>query len=990
MKFVAKLTFFAFFLFGCTFSATSQRLNHVLGDVLVKIDRNQKIENLVERFQYFQNQPTNLQIVNLASRPLNIWLLHFDQNTINELHFLEFLRRQKSVEIAQFNHLITMRQTTPNDALFDNQWQYVNNGSNGGVVDADIDADLAWDIATGGVTAEGDTIVAAVLDNGIGLNHPDFEDNLWVNNAEIPNDNLDNDNNGYVDDYRGWSIVSDNDDISGGSHGTPVAGIVGAKGNNSIGVTGVNWNVKVMIIKNNFNTNEAAVLEAYSYPLEMRRKYNETDGAEGAFVVSTNASWGTDFGQPEDAPLWCAFYDTLGVAGILSCGATINGNQNVDEVGDLPTACPSDFLISVTNTNRSDNKVTQAGYGVETIDLGAPGADAYNTSNNNTYSGFGGTSGATPHVTGAIALLYSAPCPNLIALAKSNPDLAALQVKDYILNGVDPNSSLEGITVTGGRLNLFNSLNLLINNCGPCPPALALAATDITDAQALLSWTPGVNADCSSLRWRAIGSPDWIDVSNAVNPYLITGLEDCTEYEFQIDAVCENENSGYTDSYVFETDGCCNPPNNVTVDVVNSFVVNLSWDPVLAADSYTIYLETSTGSYQIEGTTDSPVNLAPYLEDCSENSVTMWTICNGVPSESASGPVNFSMPGCGACTDLDYCESEGEDTEFEWIEAFELNGYENISGDDGGYGDYTGTPIDLMTFNTYEITLTPGYSGISYDEYFKVWIDFNQNGQFEEPDELVFDPGTGTDQTISGDILIENGTQLGVTRMRVGMRWEGTGGTSSPNPCSNNPNGEVEDYCVNILPGEPVGCDLPINLDTMDLGTTATYIVWEDPTDDHSDHNLRYKKAAEIDWTVIENVTSPYLLNSIEECVEYEVQIEANCTDGNTSGYTESLTFLTKCGANVNNISEVQNIKLSPIPFIDHLVLEFQLRKSTYIQIDLFSTNGQKVIPAISKNLGQGTNQITVDGLENIPAGVYLIKMITSDDVLVVRKIIKY
>jgi len=100
-------------------------------------------------------------------------------------------------------------------------------------------------------------------------------------------------------------------------------------------------------------------------------------GAEGAFVVAVNSSWGTDFGQPADAPLWCALYDSLGTYGVLSCAATANNNTNVDTMGDLPTACPSDYLISVTNTNSSDVKVNSAGYGVVTIDLGAPGNQIY-------------------------------------------------------------------------------------------------------------------------------------------------------------------------------------------------------------------------------------------------------------------------------------------------------------------------------------------------------------------------------------------------------------------------------------------------------------------------------------------------------------------------------------------------------------------------------------------------------------------------------------
>lgn len=178
MRSLLQFTFLFLIFFGCINFAQAQKLKHVLGDILVKIDKKERVDILVEKYQYFQNKPTCLRVVNQPSRPLNIWLLQVDYNTIHELHFLEFLRRQPGIEIAQFNHLITMRQTIPNDNLFGNQWQYVNDGSNGGVADADIDADLAWDIATGGLTADGDTIVVAVLDSGFNLSHQDLTDNF--------------------------------------------------------------------------------------------------------------------------------------------------------------------------------------------------------------------------------------------------------------------------------------------------------------------------------------------------------------------------------------------------------------------------------------------------------------------------------------------------------------------------------------------------------------------------------------------------------------------------------------------------------------------------------------------------------------------------------------------------------------------------------------------------------------------------------------------
>ncbi len=149
--------------------------------------------------------------------------------------------------------------------------------------------------------------------------------------------------------------------------------------------------------------------------------------------MATNASWGIDNANPNNYPVWCAYYDDLGEVGILNCGATANNNVNIDAVGDMPTACGSDFMISVTATNTNDVR-TFSGYGATTIDLGAPGESVYLPSGSTGYANTSGTSFASPCVAGAIALVYSAPCPDLATLTLSNPQSAASQVRGYILN----------------------------------------------------------------------------------------------------------------------------------------------------------------------------------------------------------------------------------------------------------------------------------------------------------------------------------------------------------------------------------------------------------------------------------------------------------------------------------------------------------------------------------------------------------------------------
>jgi len=342
----------------------------------------------------------------------------------------ERLLRNPAVEFVEPNWVLRAHRI-PNDRSFIDQWGLRNLGHFDGKAGADISATAAWDVATG------TNAIVAVVDTGVSYKHPDLIGNAWKNPGDLVN-GMDDDGDGFSDDVYGADFFSnDSNPDDDGGHGTHVAGIIGAQGNNAIGVTGVNWDVNVMSLKfldENGEGNTADAANAIDYAV-----------AHGARVV--NASWGgPSFSQ--------ALYGAIrraGERGTLVVAAAGNEGVNADTRPDYPAAFDLPNIISVAATDRSDRLLDFSNYGSKSVDLAAPGDDVTSTvpslADPTGYAAFSGTSMAAPFVSGAAALYLS-----------KYPGAGVDQIKAALLGTVDRLPTLAGKSVTGGRLNLARAL----------------------------------------------------------------------------------------------------------------------------------------------------------------------------------------------------------------------------------------------------------------------------------------------------------------------------------------------------------------------------------------------------------------------------------------------------------------------------------------------------------------------------------------------------
>ncbi|MDX2099532.1 MAG: S8 family serine peptidase [Leptolyngbyaceae cyanobacterium bins.59] len=333
-----------------------------------------------------------------------------------------------NISLSPLDYSLLATPSLPNDSGFSHLWGLNNTGQTGGTIDADIDAPEAWAVQPG------KPIVVAVIDSGVEYTHPDLVQNLWTNPGEIAGNGMDDDGNGYVDDYYGYDFGSnDSDPMDEQGHGTHVAGIIAADGDNGIGITGVNPNARVMSLKfmgSGGTGTINSVVRAIEYAVAM-----------GAKII--NASWGgSGFSQALLTTI-----RTAQQAGILFVAAAGNEAVNNDVTPTYPANFDLDNLISVAATDHTDQLASFSNYGATSVDLGAPGSRIVSTYLGGKYAFSSGTSMATPHVSGVASLIWS-----------QNPNLSVQQVRDLILSSVDPVPALQGKTLSGGRLNASNAL----------------------------------------------------------------------------------------------------------------------------------------------------------------------------------------------------------------------------------------------------------------------------------------------------------------------------------------------------------------------------------------------------------------------------------------------------------------------------------------------------------------------------------------------------
>jgi hypothetical protein len=393
-----------------------------------------------------------------------------------------------------------------------------------------------------------------------------------------------------------------------------------------------------------------------------------------------------------------------------------------------------------------------------------------------------------------------------------------------------------------------------------------------------------------------------------------------------------------------------------------------TWSSIPAAQSYLIRIRESGGSWNLVATVDTFFNFLA-LQPCTDYEIEIAAICNNDTLDFEYTQAFLTL-GCGNCIDLNYCPPLAVNATNEWIESVTLNNETNLSGLNSGYGDFTDSlwanPIMIGQSNT--LSLEPGYASNARDEYFRAWIDYNQDGDFDDPGELIFDSGIVT-STVTDTFVVPGDAIPGSTRMRISMYW-----TDPPTPCDSGivRFGEIEDYCVTIAPA-PVVCDVSVSVDSSSATDTSLMVAWT-ASGVATEYAIEYRILNDSVWQSVNTSLDSVELQGLASCTDYEFKIQAIC-DTTASDFVLIDTLKTTCNTSLDGWIDAHSIKVYPNPFSDEFQVELE-RDSEIIPIRLEVLNplGKSIL---NQKIDGNQNLIKIN-LSEFADGVYWLRLWTK------------